>query len=225
MPKTPKWNEVRCPKCREPMAPGASRCPHCQTDFPTDEVAKRVKDQRNGLGFGCLVLLGVVLSLGWCASHSEVPDEPGPTARADAAGFYKDFLKAVRSCDDAGKALSSALEDGGAVAAYQAADIAENTCLMASPAIERSAVPTSVGRKHFDTLVKTVDDCKTAYNAKWVGAKSIKKALDGDTSVSLQAELQSNAQMISAGTIQCTAGLVGVAMDLGASKADLGIND
>jgi hypothetical protein len=74
MPKKPKWNEVPCPQCKEPIAPSANRCPHCQTDFTPAQVEQRTKDHSNGIKFGCAAMLGIVLLLGWCTSPA--PEQP-----------------------------------------------------------------------------------------------------------------------------------------------------
>ena len=83
MPKTPKWNEVRCPKCREPMAPSASRCPHCTTEFSADDVAKRQRGHWLGMAGGLLLLLICIFMLAWCSDRSDqTRNEELPVAAA-----------------------------------------------------------------------------------------------------------------------------------------------
>ena len=71
LPRKPKYNEVSCPKCREPIGVDASICPHCRTEFSEQEVAERKRSQKFGVGAGCLTLLALVLMIGWCTSDGD----------------------------------------------------------------------------------------------------------------------------------------------------------
>lgn len=88
MPKKARWNEVRCPKCREPMAVSASRCPHCTTEFDADAVTKRQREHWIGLAGGCLLLLAGIFMLSWCSDRKDqaqrAGEAPATSAKSDA---------------------------------------------------------------------------------------------------------------------------------------------
>lgn len=52
----PKYNEVPCPSCGEPVAVGAYVCSHCDACFSNAEVAARVRQHRTSMASGCAVI-------------------------------------------------------------------------------------------------------------------------------------------------------------------------
>ncbi|WP_313335754.1 hypothetical protein [Sphingobium yanoikuyae] len=230
MAKKPGLGERLCPKCKEVIKADASICKHCRTEFTAEELAaaKKQQDQSNlAAGIGCL---GIVLLLSYCvytsgdkASVASAPEKPAATAKADAAQFYRNILTAIGPCDAAGKGVAAAGKAGDAIALYQAANSMEQTCLGTSSAIRAIEVPSSVGKAAFAKLTETREVCENTYSARWASAGKMKEALDGG-GVARLAELKDITDAVQAGTLSCVAGLVGQAMELGATEKDLGMD-
>lgn len=75
MPKGAKWNEIACIRCKEPISPSASKCPHCHADFTPEEIAGQQKSHRSSLAFGCGLLVIFILALSYCAVQDDEEDE------------------------------------------------------------------------------------------------------------------------------------------------------
>lgn len=113
MPKKPKWNEVPCPFCKEPIAVSAQKCPHCQTQFSADDMVKRRKDHNIVMGSGCLILLIATGLLTWCSSPSKDTDKPSTEATvassdsAVVASATPEELKVAREAAEGAQKASS----------------------------------------------------------------------------------------------------------------------
>lgn len=156
-------------------------------------------------------------------SSEAVAEAPAATAKADAIGFYHDVMSAIGSCDRAGGAVSNAGQSGDMVALYQAADAMEAACLSTSSDVRAIDVPKTVGKKVYEDLTNAREACENAYLNRWSAAGSMKEALDDMGSISRQAELRQASEATQAGILACAAGLMGGAMEAGATTEELGI--
>lgn len=77
MKKQPKLNDQPCPFCKEPVSADAIRCPHCQADYTTEQVAERkaaAKKNSRSMGIGCLVLVILMFFFVSTCSDDDVTD-------------------------------------------------------------------------------------------------------------------------------------------------------
>lgn len=71
MPKSPKWNEQKCPACQEPISVQATKCPHCQTVYSEEQIADFKTTQKlTSIGCGVLALAGF-FALALCSSSGD----------------------------------------------------------------------------------------------------------------------------------------------------------
>lgn len=217
--------DFKCPKCKSMIERSAEICPHCRTAWTIEEVAARTKEHNQAMGFGCLVVIILIVIayqfIGGDDQPEAVPDKPASSAKVDAIAFYHKVMGTLAECDQAGGPLEYAVKSGDAVNLYQAADKMESACLTTPPAVREIKVPTTVGKKAFDDLTKTLAVCENLSLNRWAAAQAIKKSLDDPGSIAQQAELRETTSLIGSGSMLCAAGLVGTAMSFGATKADL----
>lgn len=92
MPKAAKWNEAPCPRCKEPVAVIASRCPHCTTEFSAAEVAARKKANNGALigGLAVLVLLGFGVQK--CATGDTSAEIAAPAGSSPVMGSTESLM-------------------------------------------------------------------------------------------------------------------------------------
>lgn len=226
MPKAPGWTEIACPMCKEPISAEALRCPRCQADFTPEQVVARKKEQQGKVKVGCFSALALVLFVGWCSMGDDkpyVPENPGPTAKADAIKVYRDVMAAVTPCDQAGLTVGDRMQKGDPITAYRAAEVAEATCLGVRSTIEKIKVPTSLGAVQHQKMTEALQTCQTAYVSKWDMAKRVKNGLNGDTNVAAMAGLQSAMEDAKAQVMSCTVQMIGSAIALGVTPQELGI--
>lgn len=228
--KKPGLGERACPKCKETIKVDAAICKHCHSEFSPEEIAAAKMEARKSTRFTAFGCLGLVLFVGFCgmvldngSSPASIPEQPGASAKHDVTGFYRKVMDTIRPCDNAGARVADAGKAGDVIALYQAADAMEATCLSTSSNIAAIDVPSSIGREAHAKLTDTRKACENAYLQRWVSAGTMKKALDERGSVGRLAELKDAAQAVQAGTMICAAGLVGEALALGATEADLGM--
>lgn len=231
MAKKPGLGERACPKCKETIKADALICKHCRTEFSAEEVvAAKAAKQRDAkyAGFGCL---GLVLLLGFCGyvagdggAAPAIPDRPGPTAKADVSEFYRKVMDVVQPCDQAGKRMAEAASAGNLVSLYQTAGRMESECLPTSSDIAKVDVPSSIGKEAHKKLTDTLKVCENTYLQRWSAAKKMQDALDEGGAIGRVAELKEATELVQTGTMLCVGGLVGEAMQLGATEADLGIS-
>lgn len=221
MPAKTKWDEIPCPKCKEPMAASASVCPHCTTAFTDAEVSAHKKGFRNSLylGLGCttlLVLLVAGCSLGLFAEGEGSPEEK----KASVAAYIDGFGDAGKRCDRAYQTRGKEFTSGDLVVVYAAADYVEKECVQTNAAFGRLRVPDNLGaelKEKFDYAHLT---CSNAYYAKMKSAELAKKIANGDFSPATQSELRSNAEEGRTKLIFCTGLLVDAAKEVGVDVAE-----
>lgn len=238
MPRKAKANEQPCPACKEPCAYDAIICPNCRTPFSPDQISARKdlhKSTTKAATVGCLGLIGIVLLIGMCSKSSDdgksaTDKKPAAVvatgdAKKDAITVYKAMLAATSGCDAASSLLAESLQGGDLVRAYRVADRAESACLGTPSEIRAIDIPDSISGENRSTTEKSLEACNNAYLSKWDAAKKFKSVIDGDASPSALAALQETTEGIQAGQMACVAGLMSVATSLGATSADLGIDD
>lgn len=238
MPRKAKANEQPCPACKEPCAYDAIICPHCRTAFTPSQIAARKDLHKSAMKtttIGCLGLIGIVLLIGMCSKSGDdgktASDKKAAAvattgdAKKDAIAIYKAMLAATSGCDAASSLLAESLQGGDLVRAYRIADRAESACLSTPSEIRGIEVPESISGENRSTIEKALEACDNAYLRKWDAAKKFKSVIDGDASPSALAALEETTEGIQAGQMACVAGLMSVATSLGATSADLGIED
>jgi hypothetical protein len=220
-----------CPKCKKQIDLGASVCPYCRSAFSDEEMQIRRttnKDStKNGL-VGCIVIIGLIAVISTCsgAGGDKKTKAISPKDNKSAAiSLYQGLIASTRECDAAAAKMAGPLEKGDVVGAYREASSTEDACLSTSSAIRKLEVPESFDGKRKGDAEKAIETCENAYLMKWSGAKSLKKALDGDTRPSVIAEIQDTAKAVQAGQMLCAGGLMSVAMSYGATETDLGLGD
>lgn len=240
MPKKAKWNEIPCPACKEPISPSATKCPYCQTEFPPEQVAARVKNHRQGIGVGCLVLLLAVLGLGYCGSQLEEPSvvvENSTAAASEASavaeeksvataakpgfiGLWRDVLRLAKPCDQLNSAAIDAVAKAGAgsaslVDAYGIASDAQKTCQETWLAIGRLSPPDGLSKEQEKATKKALDACDTAYFSRKESLETMLEVIDGDQRPSKVQTYKERGELAQSGILVCIAGLTGVAGELG----------
>ena len=226
MPKSLKWKEVRCRACREPIAVDATRCPHCQTHFTAEEVAKRKRDQTQGAaaGCGCLAVVGIVIaSLTMCSSgHQQVApksvakagvpqkNEPPAPAELQAATttFYRDIMSAMQPCDAGGKKAAIVARQIGKARAsvydgYAAAKEMVDGCRNSEEAIAAVTYPGEFTGEIKDAADKVVETCRDAATMKQMAGETELEVYDGDMKPSKVSELKERIDAGQAGVLQC----------------------
>ena len=128
MPKKPRWNELPCPECKEPVEVDAKRCPHCQGVYPDSWVDARRASHASGqkAGVGCLVVVGILL-LGTCAFFSSGEDkftEPWSGSWSDPTAEVTQTLaaKGIRGCGEFYQKKNAKFEGDFAVACTRTPD-------------------------------------------------------------------------------------------------------
>lgn len=164
-------------------------------------------------------IVGACSILGGCGAN--VPDKPGPTAKADAIAYYQNIMAAVGLCDARGDAVSAASKSGDIVWLYESAENMQGDCLAASSSIKDVEVPVSVGKAVHAKLTKASEVCKNAYQSKWWASKSLKEALSGDRSIPALAALKSDSAAAARQTLGCVSELMGSVMQAGATAGEL----
>jgi len=226
-----KANEKKCPRCAESIKKDALVCKHCGHEFSKEELARQAAEHKKNQMIGCGIGLVLLILVGTCTAITgggtapAIPEQPGPTAKADAIAFYKEAVEAVGGCDRAGGVVADAAKGGDPVAVYQAAERMEAACLSTSSDVRALTVPTSVGAKAHKSFTDAQATCETAYVTKWSSAGALKKALEESGSVRRLAEMREAADAVSAQSMACASGLVAAAMEVGATGKDLGIID
>lgn len=238
-----KKGEALCPQCKQPSAVGSVLCPHCGVTFTQAQIDARQQadsyastiqkgDKKNGL-IGCAAVIVGVLLLGTCmdGGDKEAGDAANPVAtktgdpKRDVIALYKSVLSITATCDAAGSAMAKVMQRGDLVPAYRAADETENACLGTGSEIRKIEVPESITGEHRKTLEDALEACDTAYVMKWAGARKLKDVVNGDAKPSDVVELEDMASQFQRGQMLCIAGLAAAATSLGATAADLGIED
>lgn len=100
----------------------------------------------------------------------------------------------------------------------------ENACVSTGIDVGQVEVPASVGKVLHAKLAETLEVCNNAYVQRWSAGGKMKEALDSH-SVSSLAALKETTSLVQAGQLVCATGLVGPAMELGATQSDLGLSD
>lgn len=222
MPKKPKWNEVPCPECKEPVAADATRCPHCQVIYDADTVEQRKKTKAQSTKFGTIgcgvLLLILVLSVAFCGSSDTVPEKPGETAQADAKAFYAKVLAAAAPCDSASNVTGEALKSGDLLASFRAARNAESVCLAVN--IRDIEVPASVGKDAHAALTEARGTCDDAYVARWSAMKNTTEMLNGDGGIESLVDATDAAERSGHGVMRCVAGMIAPLIALGVDLQD-----
>lgn len=229
MPKSPKWNELACPLCKEPVAVDAVRCPHCQTNFTSAQLESRRKMRRfQWLGCGgiTLVALAVVASC--------VPDTPGQQVQGaslsstsppkvsavapayagakieeDAVFFYHRIIDAMAPCDSASTAFAETAgdlgtSDGNIFESYSKAAEVRDQCEVVWNRIKAFEVPENLPSKEGGEAIGL---CADAAFAKRQVGDLYTEILDGDFRPSKVAEAQERVNASQQQTFTCVAGL------------------
>lgn len=173
---------------------------------------------------GCALWLFIIISfLGFCAlsGPDPIPEDPGATAKDDAAAFYEAIMGAGTKCDAYFATAGNALQGSDMVLAYRKATDAEAVCLGISSDIKAIEVPPSVGAKVHANLVEARDECAFVYTNKWSMMNQISDILDEGESVSALAGLQETSEAIQTGTLMCVGRITGELMDLGFTAEEL----
>lgn len=242
MANVAKKGEALCPLCRESSPVSAVVCPHCKAVWTQAQIEARnqaasvagesAKDDKKATVVGCVGIIGVILLLATCiGSEDKKQADDASTvastgdAKADAIGIYKAVIAATSDCDKSSAKLAGALKGQDMVFAYRAADQAQTYCLGTGSALRKIEVPDSIKGEPRKSISDALEACSTAYVMKWDGAKKLKAVIDGDRSPSALAELQETTETMQHGQLLCGGGLVAAATALGATTADLGLED
>jgi hypothetical protein len=220
-----------CPKCKKKIDLAASVCPYCRSSFSDEEMhlrrASNKENTKNGV-IGCLGLVGIIALISTCSGSggTDKAEVASPKDnKAAAVALYNSLINSTRECDSAASKMAAPLGKGDVVGAYREASNTEAVCLSTSSEIRKLEVPGSFDDKRKGDAKKAIQTCENAYLMKWSGAKSLKKALDGDTRPSVIAEIQDTAKGVQAGQLLCAGGLMSIAMSYGATEADLSLGD
>lgn len=242
MANVAKKGEALCPLCRESAPVGAVVCPHCKAVWTQTQIDARnqaasvaagsAKEDKKAGVVGCVGIIGVILLLATCIGGDDKKEADGApgvastgNAKADAIGVYKAVIAATSDCDKSSAKLAGALKGQDMVFAYRAADRAASSCLGTGSAIRDIEVPDSIKGEPRKSISEALEACSTAYVMKWDGAKKLMAIIDGDTSPSALAELQDTTETVQHGQLLCSGGLVAAASSLGATSADLGLEE
>ncbi|MXO66269.1 hypothetical protein [Altericroceibacterium endophyticum] len=171
----------------------------------------------------CLSGLALCLSLAACGSNEkEIPEEPSATAKVDAIEYFQHLSTKLVPCDQAGKNLGSAAQDGD-VAFFNAATAMARICLSTHKDIKEIPIPASVGNTVHKQFEDAAEVCSNAYLAKWASADAMVDALNEPDKISHKAEMQNAANDAAQGIAACEAALVLAAMNAGATAEELGL--
>lgn len=169
-----------------------------------------------------VVLMAAAVGLASCGSDAS-PAVSSGDPKKDAIALYLEVASAAAACDVAATKLNLGLESGDLVSAYELAEQAESACLSTPGDIRRIGIPDSLMGDNRTMAEKAVEACDAMYVNKWAGAGALKQVIDGDTRPSALAEIKEIAQQIESGERLCSGGLIAVAMQEGATEADLGL--
>jgi len=244
MPKSPKYNEIACPKCKEPIAIDAQICPHCRTEFDPADVESRVKGQRKAVAIGCGVILAVIVGLAALGSSGdEASDksssdnvatadenpEPGsadPAVKDAAIGFYRSLFAGMGACDKAASKtadVANGLETGSTTIydAYSAATAQVAACKASWHELDGIEIPSVLAGPARDAAEKAREICSNTALTKQMGAETMQEVFDGNMKPSKIEEMRQHAEAAQAGVLACVAGATDVAMRAGVNLEDL----
>lgn len=244
MPKKPKYNEVACPKCKEPIAVDAQICPHCRTEFAPAEVATRVQERNRMVGIGCGLLLLVALVIAMLGSGNETTPAPTPSAtssgedeapepgsaaadvKAATISFYSALFEGMGPCDRAAKhtaQVAAGFETGASSIydGYSAATSQASACRESWGTLNDLAIPAELKGPAEEAAEKARDACSNAAIAKQMGAETMQEVFDGNMKPSKVEEMRQQAEAAQAGVLACAVSAMGVAMKAGVKIEDL----
>lgn len=233
-----KLDEEPCPKCKKSVSVSASRCPFCQTDYSSAEIAARQKQNKQGIAFGCGALVVLALLLTMCQAidaSDDSPDEPAETLATAASpqdqklqfsGLYRLVISTGKECDTANTRAVEALSLVGSgksnvYTAFPIVDNAERVCQKAVDRLVSLSVPTVFPQDVNTSLRKSIDKCMTGYQARVSGLGTIKQVMDGDSRPSLVQAFQEDQRLSQAGVMLCIAGFTDAGMKLGLTAAEI----
>lgn len=243
MPKKPNWDEVPCDACREPIAPAATRCPHCQTEFTPERVAQRKSEHQKTIYTGLGILFGLVLILIFIAQCTSSSDDsalsngtqvagnvveaasPG-SAKADAAAFYRRLVAAMEPCDAGGKKSADVAErvsKGQATVydGYSASREQVEGCRQSADSFVSMEVPANFTGDARDAAEKAITTCRNAASIKQMAGETMMEIYDGESRPSKVAELQEQVSAAQGGILACVAQGMNAANKGGAELKDL----
>ena len=191
-------DEKTCPKCAETVKAAAVVCKHCGYDFKAGAMPKTAGDiqketqkaAQKGLAVGCGTLIALAALVTMCSMPASIPEQPGPTAKADALALFGKVTKAAGECDVAFSRMATELSGKDEIRTFRAAEVAAAACAGVNGTITSIEIPTSLGKIQHDAAKSTLELCGAAYVDRWSAADSMKQALDGKDSVSVRSELQ-----------------------------------
>lgn len=239
VPKKPKWNELPCPECKEPVASDAARCPHCQAVYSAEQIEARKNLHKSSQkwSFGCLAIVGILV-VGTCAtmgdeeeaaefssssgSANEIPEAGSASATVTTAmtEFNDSIMAAVSGCDAAGEALAEASEGltTGATSIYEAYSLAsgvEDACRESWNRVSDIDVPSEFEGRARDAAEEALETCENAMIAKQMAGAAMKEVFDGDMRPSRMEDAQQKAEVAQAGTLACVAAIFDTASKAG----------
>ncbi|PJI89054.1 hypothetical protein DAH55_03900 [Sphingomonas koreensis] len=241
MPKKPKWNEVSCDACREPIAVDAKRCPHCQTDFTPEQVAARKKQHGKELKVGCGALLALVALLaivgqctnsGGVAVKNETAAAPAAarsstqSGKADAVAFYRNVVSAMAPCDAGGKRSAEAadlIRTGRASVfdGYTASREQAEGCRESASSFIGMDPPASFTGEAEVAADKAIKVCGDAAIMKQMAGETMMEIYDGEARPSKVAELKDRIEAAQGGVLACVANAMDAATKAGADLKEL----
>lgn len=98
--------KTKCEYCKKKIDVAATRCPYCQAEFTSEQVAKRKKEATQA-GIGCVVLIVLVALIGMCSGGNDKETAALPEGSATYAPQYQE-KQPIAAAPDPINALSPA---------------------------------------------------------------------------------------------------------------------
>jgi hypothetical protein len=150
------------------------------------------------------------------APPAEPDASPSPDLRQQATDLWNGFSAAVATCDDAGDRAKTAMKEGDRIVAYTASAAARDACLETPHSIRKLAPPPAADSQTQARFRETLDNCVSAYAAKWGSYRRMVGILDGDDRPSKIADAERMMDLANAGLAQCVPTMMTLIREAGA---------
>jgi len=120
--------------------------------------------------------------------------------------------------------MAPLLDGPDMVSAYIEAERAEGACLGVPGKIREMDIPSQFSGEEKKQLRSALESCETMGVNRYSAAQSIKRALDGDSSVSTLADIKQSSEQVQTHAMLCAGAIVAIAVQHGATKEELGLD-
>lgn len=198
--------KMPCPACKKPVEVGATKCPHCQTEYTPEQIAEMKGGVKAGLIAIAVIFVAIFLLVWTCSGEDEDTQQDqaeSPVAVTftlnDAQQGGVDFVRAVQmqaiSCssdveraqDEVNKAAGGTSD---AVEAYRVLSQAEKSCASAVADIRQIDIDILANAKASGAGKEALKVCSEAAATRQQAMALGKQVLEGENGIKVAADFR-----------------------------------